>query len=96
MTKKSANDAISIWDGGACNPRGIARALVAALDDICEGGTDLAHSADAAPARVILAQLTHLMRCKLDGIGGVDSDHGDVFADIERCKTVLAEDTANV
>jgi hypothetical protein len=35
------SSAAEIWGVGACNPRGIARALVAAIDEACEGvGSD--------------------------------------------------------
>lgn len=30
---KRYKDAIDIWEHGACNPRGVARALVAAIDE---------------------------------------------------------------
>jgi len=36
---KRNHDAEQIWAGGACNPRGVARALVRAIDDATENGS---------------------------------------------------------
>jgi len=33
-------DAIDIWEHGACNPRGVARALVGAIDDAGQDARD--------------------------------------------------------
>lgn len=86
LDRKSARAAADIWEGGACNPRGIVRALVAAVDAACENGSDGIFAEDAAPVRVILAQFCHLARVSFDGIGDCQSAHGDVMADLARCK----------
>lgn len=90
---QTASDALAIWEGGACNPRGIARALVDAIDAASVGGSDGVKAEQAAPVRVILAHLVFLCGVSLDGIGGCESRHGDVHADLARCRE-LAEGEA--
>lgn len=49
MARNRFWNADNIWNGGASNPRGVARALVEAVDDACaeKGGSDGAQN-DAA------------------------------------------------
>lgn len=55
----AASDAIAIQEG-ACNPRGIARSLVSAIDEACEGkGSPGAGSSPAV--RLILHQLLYVL-----------------------------------
>jgi hypothetical protein len=70
--RKAAADACVIWSG-ASNPRGVARALVAAIDAACDlrsGGDCAPDELALAPARVILAQLCFLLNVAPDGTGG--------------------------
>ena len=58
MSKRFKN-ADAIWNGGACNPRGVARTLVEAVDEaVIEGGGSAA-AADPA-VQMILDQLCFL------------------------------------
>lgn len=83
-----ATNALLIYDG-ACNPRALARELVKAIDYAYDQeGSSGAASQHAAPARLILAQLTFLMATSFDAIGGYTSRCGDVQADIDRCKAL--------
>ena len=64
--------ALDAYQGGACNSRALARELVNAIDVACEecsgnSRDSLAGHIGAAPARLILAQLAHVL-----GVG-----HGD-------------------
>lgn len=45
---KRFENAAHIWGGGACNPRGVARALVEAIDEACTEGNG--HDAANDPA----------------------------------------------
>lgn len=55
-------DSAEIWGVGACNPRGVARALVTAIDEACaEGG-----GSDAAQDPAVQLILDHL--CFLCGL----------------------------
>ena len=84
--ERAAQDGAGMWNGGACNPRAIARAIVRAVDAICEaGGSDAIKGADAAPVRLMLGQLTYLMRTSFDGFGDCKSSHGDAGDDLKRC-----------
>jgi cytochrome c5 len=79
----------NIWNGGACNPRGIARALVEAFDQAAEegGGTDAACN-DAA-ARMILDHLCflcHLPQPSLTMGVGPDTEWGKIEAEVNRRK----------
>lgn len=72
--KKIAKDAEVIYEG-ACNPRGIARALVEACDFAADNGD----GSDAkrklyAPARLILRQLNYLMGLSIGDGGNVEED----------------------
>lgn len=62
-----------IWSG-ACNPRGIARALVEAIDVACEihqgNGNWTGTEPELAPAQLILAQLSFLLKTSFDACGG--------------------------
>lgn len=58
MDAKVAKKALDIYEGGACNERALARALVEAID--AANGADR-YGMEWAPARLILAQLSHLM-----------------------------------
>lgn len=56
---KRFKDAYEIWNNGACNPRGVARSLVEAIDEaVIEGGGSAA-AADPA-VQMILDQLCFL------------------------------------
>ena len=79
---KACEDANSIYNGGACNPSGISRALVNACDAAREiVGTD-AKQMEYAPARLILAQLNYLTGT---GIGLVSEE------DLVWCQNRLAD-----
>ena len=78
---KSAKDAIQCWDGGACNPRAIARAIVRA----CDSGSDamggslwtestMERAPLGAPARILMAQLGWLLGSGIGDYPGVDDD----------------------
>lgn len=94
---KACRDAEAIW-AGACNPHGMARALVAALDAARDeqtaawrGGGVVAPShkvsAAFAPARLICAQLAYILGVETAGIfEGYDS-----FRDSEICRAHLEE-----
>ena len=78
MTYNRFHDAVMIQEG-ACNVRGIARALVKAADAAQEDGVQ--PGKDIA-VRLIVAQLAWL--CGVDGIGGVN---GIEYSDaIRQCK----------
>ena len=78
--------AIDIWEGGACNPRALARELVRSIDHFSENGSDGVSTAEAAPIRVVLAHLCFLLGTSFDSIGGCESSHGDIDKDVERCR----------
>lgn len=46
-------DADNIWNGGASNPRGVARALVDAIDQACEEGNGSKGARDPAVQMII-------------------------------------------
>ena len=52
-------DAAAIWKGGASNPRGVARALVAAIDEAVEEG-DGSNAAKDPAVQMILDHLCFL------------------------------------
>lgn len=52
-------DAHEIWNVGASNPRGVARALVSAIDEACEEGNGSASAKDPA-VQMILDHLCYL------------------------------------
>jgi len=73
-------DAIAIQQG-ACNPSGVARALVRAIDEAREENPDTdAVRADPA-CRLICHQLAFLM-----GVGRIDSGEDDYSALIRACE----------
>ena len=87
--ERAARDGAGMWNGGACNPRAIARAIVRAVDAICEtGGSDAIKGADAAPVRLMLAHFAALMQTGFDGFGDCKSEHGDSSADLARCAAI--------
>ena len=82
-----AGRALDAWAGGASNPRGVARALVAALDAAVDcSGSDLRGRDAGAPARLLMAQLAFLLGASLDGLGGVESDCGSAGDDESTCE----------
>ena len=46
-------NADAIWNGGACNPRGVARALVEAIDEACEDANSHNGAKDPAVQMII-------------------------------------------
>lgn len=86
---KSANEARDIWNGGACNPRAMARALVRSLDAGQEAGNLRGEA--GAPARIILAQLCFILACSPNSLGDVESDNGDSSADLATCERLARE-----
>lgn len=77
-------DAHAIWNGGACNPRAVSRALTKAIDEACEEGGG--HDAAKDPAVQMIAD--HL--CFLLGMGQPSlheplySNWTEVMAEVER------------
>lgn len=70
---RACENADLIWSG-ACNPKGIARALVDAIDTACEihqgNGNWTGTEPELAPAQLILAQLSFLLKTSFDAFGG--------------------------
>lgn len=89
--KQAAQAALDIWNGGACNPRAVARALVKAIDCSRESG-------DKAPALLIMAQLAFLMGASFDSMGSVEwSDGGPTLNErdaLARCEQTTQGEAA--
>lgn len=68
---KRHRDALAIWEGGACNPRGVARALVSAIDEAYGDSTADARN-DPAVQMILdhLCFLCGLPQPSLDMMGG--------------------------
>ena len=81
-----ARDALAIWDGGACNPRGVGRALVEAIDWYVEnkGGTDGCRK--QAPIAVMQGQLLFLLGY---GIGDLPSNDVDQY--LAACRRLVEQ-----
>lgn len=83
---KTRRDALEIWQGGACNQRAIARALVNAIDCGSE-----------AAARVIIAHLCFLMHTSMNGLGGYgDEAAHDVMRDVDDLEALVRGASAPV
>ena len=80
--KNRFKDADNIWNGGASNPRGVARALVDAIDSACEEGRGSAGAKDAA-VQMILDHLCFLCGMPQPSFG---RDWSEVMKEVERRK----------
>jgi len=78
---KAACDALQINEG-ACNGRGVSKALAKAYD-AWEGDTD--ESNRSAPVRLILYQLCHLAKIP------VDLSMSEYGEDVNKCKQIKEE-----
>ena len=90
--QEAAKNAVSIYRHGACNPRGISRALVQACDAAAEiVGSDMERG-EYGPARLILSQLGYLAK---SGIGCYLTNRGFTpERDLVYCDAVVDTDTA--
>ena len=84
MTQRH-KDAHDIWHGGACNPRGVARALVSAIDEACEEGHGSAGARDAA-VQMILDQLCFLCGLPQLSLEMLPVDWQSIENEVERRK----------
>ena len=83
-----ARDALSAWDNGASNPRGLARALVEMIDRYVE----LREGSDGCrrrpPIMVLLAQLEWLLGVGIGGLEGVKPAQWDAY--LAECRALAA------
>lgn len=79
--KQAFQAALDMYEGGACNPRGVGRAVVELIDYSCaqRNGSDIREHPTAAAVRLALAQLSYLVG---HGIG----DYPQFESDLEVCK----------
>ena len=78
--RSAARDALAILDPGACNPRGVARALVEAVD-LARATMAPLYGIEYAPARLIMSQLGSLL-------GHSDGDYRRRSDDLDFCKSL--------
>ena len=84
-----AKDALSAWEGGACNPRGLSRSLVDMIDWYCDHGGGHDGSKRQAPIAVLQAQLLFVL-----GFGIGDLPGGSIDHYLAECKRLVAESKA--
>jgi len=84
---KRHRDAHFIWQG-ACNPSGMAHALVNACKECLDENVQ---QRDDAAVRVIVAQIAYI--CGVwDGVGNMS--RGDIISDANTCERIMNEDRA--
>lgn len=90
MTKRQATNALAIQEG-ACNPRGVARALVESIDEDTAGGMGREKTSPAT--RLILHQLAWILTGKDIMLGSIVSNEeiDEYELMMHRCRVVRDE-----